>query len=98
MEMEPHRMEIHSAQKNQNEIPRLVLNRKQQKHLITSVFINYMHAEISLSIKLYGKHLVIKLPDFFILQDSIIKKLLLAFHVAIAFAFTLTLLLLVTQY
>lgn len=49
MEMEPHRMEIHSAQKNQNEIPRLVLNRKQQKHLITSVFINYMHAEISLS-------------------------------------------------
>ncbi|XP_052684226.1 putative ferric-chelate reductase 1 isoform X3 [Crassostrea angulata] len=31
-------------------------------------------------------------------KDSIIKKLLLAFHVAIAFAFTLTLLLLVTQY
>lgn len=51
MEMEPHRMEIHSAQKNQNEIPRLVLYNtwKQQKHLITSVFINYMHAEISLS-------------------------------------------------
>lgn len=54
MEMEPHRMEIHSAQKNQNEIPRLVLNNwlgnNLQKHLtIISVFINYMHAEISLS-------------------------------------------------
>nr|XP_022316930.1 putative ferric-chelate reductase 1 isoform X3 [Crassostrea virginica] len=31
-------------------------------------------------------------------KDSIIKKILLVFHVAIAFAFTLTLLLLVTQY
>ena len=38
------------------------------------------------------------MQNSFHLQDSIIKKILLVFHVAIAFAFTLTLLLLVTQY
>lgn len=69
---------------------------KQQKHLITSVFIKIICMLKSLYQIVWETF--VNLPDFFILQDSIIKKLLLAFHVAIAFAFTLTLLLLVTQY
>lgn len=40
MEMEPHRMEIHSDQKNQNEIPRLVLNNwlGNNKNILKEVF------------------------------------------------------------
>lgn len=98
MEMEPHRMEIHSAQKNQNEIPRLVLNNwlGNNKNILQQVFSLIICMLKSLYQIVWETF--VNLPDFFILQDSIIKKLLLAFHVAIAFAFTLTLLLLVTQY